>query len=410
MKSLKRAIAVLIASGALAQLMAAAPVTTSAGLKLFLQLTGTQKAKMAWNKGPNQASWSDANVVRTIVKMDADNAVISELTPNSIFSSITPSVNANHRCVNPFITDDGTRVIFQDYQENWDATYSGYVINWDGTGLKRFFGGPGVERFVIEGYWRDPVTNKDYAIIMKTNIGVCKVNVDKPSDESVLWNKTSDFMSIWVTLSRDGKRMCLNPHPITNLIQNPGTGASVLKQISNESCYPSISPDNNYNVILQNGTHSLHNIYNPDGSVKVSINTSALILAENGNSNCGETTHNEYECTRYSNHSNFYTFFGYFTAQNPYIMRISDMTFITLEANTASPCNWPSSLSLCIYTPVPTSVKNLVSVRAQESQAKQASYAIDGRKLLQTSKLSNGLVIRTAQNGKASLSCDLIAR
>lgn len=160
-------------------------------------------------------------------------------------------------CVKPLITPDGEKVVFTNRRNN-----TVFVVNWDGTGLKRLVDGYAVD------VWRDPETHLQW-VYARTGAGTMKSSIrryrlDKPAVSELVWDKTPlDQENYgWFQLSADGKRAAAAfPWPKCGIATLPnGSWRS-----SGLGCWTSIAPDNSYYNFRFDGTHKHIILSNQDG-------------------------------------------------------------------------------------------------------------------------------------------------
>ncbi len=163
----------------------------------------------------------------------------------------------------PMITPRGNRVIFSNRQEN-----NIYIVNWDGSGLRRLGNG-----FAV-GVWQDPSNGVEwvYAGSWLTNtdamLPIQRAPIDQPDRIETVWNRTLVHPDNF-QLSADGRRACGNlPWPVCGIVELP---QGDWKKYG-DGCWPSLAPENTGLFWIFDGAHRNLSLFQTDTDKRWTIN------------------------------------------------------------------------------------------------------------------------------------------
>ncbi|MDQ2731719.1 MAG: hypothetical protein M3Y56_08680, partial [Armatimonadota bacterium] len=140
-------------------------------------------------------------------------------------------------CIKPMITPDGDQIVFTNLFDESQI----YVVNWDGTGLRKLLRGYAV--FL----WKDPNTGVQWVYARaghgNYNDPIRRFRLDRPQESQLIWNKTrvGQETYCWFRVSADGTRAgAAFPWPECGEATLPnGTW-----QKWGAGCWTSMAPDN----------------------------------------------------------------------------------------------------------------------------------------------------------------------
>lgn len=162
----------------------------------------------------------------------------------------------------PIITPSGGRVIFSNRIDK-----GVYVINWDGSGLRKLLTGYATDS------WRDATTGIEWVYARlgdgKMNNPIWRYPIDHPAKGELIWNKTwldsQDFP--WFQVAADGRHASAAfPWPYCGVATLPNGSWQSLGQ----GCWPSLSPDGNQ-FFYFDGAHRHAIVHDLDGSSRVTV-------------------------------------------------------------------------------------------------------------------------------------------
>lgn len=194
----------------------------------------------------------------------------------------------------PRMTVKGDRVLFNNNTER-----EMYIMDWDGTGLRKI----GDHQFVVAA-WIDPQTGEEW-VYSRPNKGslwnsksrpVIRTKIDNPEVVEEVWNKKSMTLG-WFQPSKDGTyaATCMF-WPSCGMVTLPH---GKFKQFD-KGCWTSLAPDNSGRMWVFDGDHRSVKVYDKDGT--------RLNRLDIGSAQCfrgWETYH-----PRWSNHVSFITCTG----------------------------------------------------------------------------------------------------
>ncbi len=146
----------------------------------------------------------------------------------------------------PMLTPSGNRVIFSDRHERQI-----YLVNWDGSGLKRLASG-----FAL-GVWRDPRSGREW-VYSGTSLAdsaalypIARAPIDNPDQVEPVWNATAVEADNF-QISRDGRWACGGfPWPACGIADL----ANGQWKKYGEGCWPSLAPDESGLLWIFDGAH-----------------------------------------------------------------------------------------------------------------------------------------------------------
>ncbi len=236
----------------------------------ILALTGGRRAKVVWARVPP----GGVRVEHVTGYWVADKSDPGKRLPTAIMGFDTDEgverviVPAPVTCNMPWITHDGSKVIYSDFLEN-----TSYVVDWDGRNRRAI--GTGRYRYAA-AYWRDPETGVEWVYfslpylqqpghdaMMSVNApeamwhkegdpAIVRRRLDGRGDYETVWDKTSSWYEF--RLSADGTHAggslpiwpdCQVVNLREGTIQRYGTG-----------CVPNFAPDNSYRFFWFLGSHT----------------------------------------------------------------------------------------------------------------------------------------------------------
>jgi hypothetical protein len=167
----------------------------------------------------------------------------------------------------PLITADGQRVVF-----SLNRAAQVYVVNWDGTGLRKLTTGRAA------ALWREPETGHDWVCVQGTHElwvspihPIHRYRLDDPQIKVLVWNKspvdTRENGSF--QMSADGKRAAgLFPWPKAGVVKLPNKDVFYF----GEGCWTSMAPDNSYRWWRFDGQHRNVIMFEADAKEGRSVN------------------------------------------------------------------------------------------------------------------------------------------
>jgi len=165
----------------------------------------------------------------------------------------------------PLLTHDADRIVFTN-DVNWDyRDGNAYVVNWDGTGIRRIAAGFAVCT------WKSPANHLDYVYIMRGNASVYRMQIDDTTDQALVYNlntivgTTSPHVRAYFQVSADGTRAA------DQFGGWPNVGLAVLPNVSyalfpTGGCEITMTRDNSCRVMHRNTDHFSVTVYD-SGSV-----------------------------------------------------------------------------------------------------------------------------------------------
>jgi hypothetical protein len=159
----------------------------------------------------------------------------------------------------PRFTVKGDRVVFNN---NTDRNM--YIMNWDGTGLRKL----GENQFVLST-WIDPETGIEW-VYSRPNTGsqwnskskpIIRIQIDNPSVTEEVWGKKGTTLG-WFQPSKDGSSAAA-------VMFWPSCGIATLPQGRykqfDKGCWTSLAPDNSGRMWVFDGDHRHVKLYNNKG-------------------------------------------------------------------------------------------------------------------------------------------------
>ena len=231
---------------AIAVLLASSQTASANVAQEVLKLTG-RRTKIVWLRSVN--GWSGLPGWRShyaLMGLDTDEGKEREILPG-------PASYAN-----PWITSDGTRVIYSDVSKKVS-----YVVDWDGRNKRPLAKAPD---YYVLCYWRDPksgvewayvgdhyykVTSRELASNNVPGTAVYRVRLDDPSRKELVWKRTR--ISLDWRVSADGTRGG-GGMPWRHV------GVADLREGSwkryTAGCCPQLAPDNSLRMFTYIGGHN----------------------------------------------------------------------------------------------------------------------------------------------------------
>jgi len=147
----------------------------------------------------------------------------------------------------PLLTPSGERIIYTNQKEG-----NCYVVNWDGTGHRKFAKG------FASDTWRDPRTGIDWVYIRNkvggVNGPIVRRQLDSPDVVETVWDRSpvGNGTVPWFRLSADGKYAAdAFPWPKCGIADMTKKSFKLL----GNGCWTSIAPDNSYRFFHFMGNH-----------------------------------------------------------------------------------------------------------------------------------------------------------
>ncbi len=165
----------------------------------------------------------------------------------------------------PLLTPRGDRIIFSD-----ETTNGIFVVNWDGSGLRRLGNG-----FAVAA-WRDPASGVEwiYGGAWETNSGalapIQRAPVDQPGRIETVWSRTLVHADNF-QLAADGRRAGgVFPWPHCGLADLPDGGWRKY----GDGCWPSLAPENANLFWIFDGAHRNLTLCRTDAEERWTVNVS----------------------------------------------------------------------------------------------------------------------------------------
>ncbi len=351
--------------------MAKTPAQLKADLSTILPQG--QKARMVWQQG---GTWTKPGYLDLYV-VDSDSGVIRKLN--------TTAIDAQ----NPHLTADGSRVIFGDQ-------LSGriYIINWDGTNL-RIISNSG--RYLE--YWQNPADKSDWAVYCgQYGNPVSRINVDTKVIVQLYNGSMGASGSPIMGISQDGTHLSAyfeqrgggwDP----GVVLTSGSALPVFS-VKKGGCGMGMTPDNTYDYFvhwsrLGNGHHGIQFYNKTSAKDTFTIDDGILAWARANNMDNGCGQNQEFQNAKMTNNRNFVTFGMFFCKANPFIVRLSDRKWVSIDDQLG--CNYVHGLDVCFFQPPssgtiskPSALQGLKG----QSRADAQVYGIDGRRSGVASRMS----------------------
>ena len=306
----------------------------------FLSLLNGRYAKVIWISPSNQIWGMDTK----------------DCTPHKITSDA--DLPPNNATLNfPSMTWDQSRVVVTNTKN-----MSVYVANFDGSGGFKKIATGYYTGYAWQGGGKHWILASPKTSSMAANASVVRMNIDSPYDTVLIWNKTTvgGGATMHASLSVDGTRLAENfPHPKMGTARVPN-GAIVFRKKTEEVCIPSISRDNNYNVLCFTANHTDFCIFDSTGT-DILYKTFSGILPFN-------STTNRAENLRWTNDFDIATVDGC-------VVRISDLTYVDLGASVGG----ATAMDLFIYGSVSTREPPRLNRKSPDAASPVVFYDCLGR-------------------------------
>jgi hypothetical protein len=257
----------------------------------LLEMTGGKRVKVVWNQ-----ETSPTNPKLKVRYYDSKKGAVVDL----------PFPEAGSA---PLFTMDGRRIVISAGKTPAERL----VLMYDTETGKLTELAKGLENNVM-ALWQDPKTKRDWVFV--NDMGdknqqwnqpagtIYKYPVDKPEQRKLVWDRTSS--QIYLSLSADGTRACLNPTwgniGELKFALNADGSVDQTKSVFTKfggGCWPSMAPDDSYRLFRLEGSHTFITMHDADNASKRVIPINEMLTGKDKGMPCW--------LTRWSTHPRYIT-------------------------------------------------------------------------------------------------------
>jgi hypothetical protein len=300
-----------------------------------LAVSGGQQVKIVWfqNQDWHGKDWAGDGGYNKLVGFD---------THGGGERFILSSTNSYRK---PLLTHDASRIVFTN-DVNWTLPDGNtYVVNWDGTGMRKVTAGFGVCT------WKSPTNGHDYVFVMRANKAVYRYQIDDTTDQALVYTQqlpansiigtTSPHVRAYLQVSADGTRAA------DQFGGWPNVGLAVLSGgtyglFPTTGCEISMTRDNSYRVLHRNIDHFSVTVYD-SGSIQAThhrINLTGIGLTHDIDM-AKWTNNNSYitlcaygkEVSDNNDHNHAQVYFGHINDRDTFLLAATQVSVDTAFAN-----------------------------------------------------------------------------